>query len=635
MGAVSRPAPDPDAFQGAAQVSHRAFSMVPGAWNDGSTLPAEGYATYRLVVLLPQAISEPLGLYLKDVATSYRLYCNGTLVAENGTVSPDIAEIRGTYAPQTAFFSAEDRLEIVLQVANLEDSRAGLVGAPRLGFQRSIAPVQSRATLIDAILYSAVLVMGLYHILLALLHPAERASLFFGLLAVDLSLRGALTGARILHQVAGGMGFHFLISTEYITVYLAALVVFFYFAYLFPRECPRFARIPLLVVNGAICVFVSVVPVRMISPVHFYYELFLLGEGVLIVVWLIRALAVRREGAVIMISGFAILLSSAVYDILRDMTHMGSFFLTSYAMVVFVFLQSWLIARRHAAAYILARDQGEKAEALASAATRFVPRQFLKLLGKDSIENVSLGDQIEMKLTVLFADIRSFTTLSEAMTPAENFNFLNSYLSRISPVIRRNRGFIDKYLGDGIMALFPESPQDAVQAGLDLMETVRVFNGHRANSGYRPIGIGVGVNTGRIMLGTIGESFRMDGTVISDAVNVASRLEGLTRIFDAWIIVSGDSLSDCPEAARFPHRYLGRVRVKGKSSAVRIYEVIDAPSVARIRSREAFENALRCLERRDYAEAARGFEQVSADDPTDGAARYFLDRCRTRRISVG
>jgi class 3 adenylate cyclase len=616
----------PEDFRGTASYP-RTLVKVPGAWNaDGTSFPPAGYATYRLVVLLPEGVPEPLGLYFKGVASSYRLFCNDAMIVENGNVSADPGEVRGTFAPQSVFLSARDRLEIILQVANAEDSRAGLIDAPRLGLQTRIAPLKSTETLVDAIIYSAILIMGLYHILLSLLHPAEKASLFFGILAVDLALRGALTGARILHQVAGGLGFHLLISSEYITVYLAALVIYFYFANLFPRECPRFARFPLLIVNGAFCVFVSVVPVWLISPFHFYYEIFLLGEGVLVMIWLLRSLAARREGAVIMLSGFFILLASAVYDIVRDMTHTGDFFLTSYAMVVFVFLQSWLIARRHALAYISAQDHFRRAEALATAYGRFVPREFLNLLGKESIEHVNLGDQIEMKLTVLFADIRSFTSLSEDLTPVENFNFLNSYLSRISPVIRGHGGFIDKYLGDGVMALFPRSPEDAVNAGLELLETVRVFNGHRANCGYRPIAISVGVNTGNLMLGTVGESSRMEGTVISDAVNLASRLEGLTRTFGAWIIVSGDLLEACPAVTRTPHRYLGRVRVKGKSRAVRIYEIIDRPDEGRVRTRETFEQALKWLEGRRYREAAAAFESVIAGDPSDSAARYYLKR---------
>lgn len=234
-----------------------------------------------------------------------------------------------------------------------------------------------------------------------------------------------------------------------------------------------------------------------------------------------------------------------------------------------------------------------------------------------------------MKLTVLFADIRSFTSLSEVMTPVENFNFLNSYLSRISPVIRRNYGFIDKYIGDGVMALFPGSPEDAVNAGLQLLETVRVFNGHRANSGYRPISVSVGINTGSLMLGTVGESSRMDGTVISDAVNLAARLEKLTRTFGAWMIVSADVLQACPEVTRMPHRYLGRVRVKGKSRAVGVYEVIDRPDEARMGTRDAFERALKDLEGRRYRDAVRGFQAVVAGDPADSAARYYLRRLET------
>jgi adenylate cyclase len=603
----------------------RSLIQVPGAWNNQGHA-VEGAATYRLVVELPRAGMQPMGLYLTGIATAYRLFCNGTLVQENGRVSTSLDQVRGSIAPQSAFLIAEGRLEIVLQVANAEDVIGGLTEAPLLGYQSSIAPIGSRETLVDAIIFAAVLIMGLYHILLSIIHPAEKASLYFGILAVDLAIRGALTGTRIVHQVAAGLGFHTLIAAEFITVYVAAVAVYLYFAYLFPQEKPRFAQIPVIVVNAAMILFVTLVPIHLITTVHFYYELFLLAEGVLILVWLIRCLAARRDGALLMSVGFLLMLASAGHDVYVDIADKTGLFLTSYAMVVFVLLQSVLIARRYAASYFSARDHSRKAEAQAAAYGRFVPHEFLSLLHKDSIESVNLGDQIEMKLTVLFADIRSFTTLSEDMTPVENFNFLNSYLSRISPVVRRNGGFIDKYLGDGIMALFPGSPQDAVHAGLELMETVRIFNGHRANCGYRPIAIGVGINMGTLMLGTVGESSRMEGTVISDAVNLASRLEGLTRLFGAQILVSSDLLAACPDAARLPHRYLGRVRVKGKLRAVTVYEIIDAPYLVRMDTREIFEEALRNFERRSFKNAVAGFQTVMGLDPADEAARYYLKR---------
>jgi class 3 adenylate cyclase len=617
----------PGDFAALVSGAERTSLAVPGSWSaHGTGYPAAGYGTYRLVAILPSGLPEPIGITLKGVGTAFRLYCNGVLLLENGRVSTNLSEMRGSYAPKSVYLDAQGRLEIIVQVSNAEDTQAGLEEAPFLGLQSSVESRTTRETLLDAIIYAAILIMGLYHILLAILHPDERSSLYFGILAVVLALRGALTGARLLHQFAGGLGLHSLIAAEYITVYVAAAVIYQYFSHLFPRERLRFAFVPIIAVNAGLSAFAILAPVRLITAVQFYYELFLLCEGLLIVVWIIRSLVARREGSFLMLVASLVMLLSVVHDIVVDVSHSGGSFLTSYAMLVFVFLQSGLLARRYVIAYLSAREQTRKAEGLATSFARFVPKEFLGLLGKDSIENVSLGDQIELQLTVLFTDIRSFTTLSEDMTPTENFNFLNSFLSRISPVVRRNSGFIDKYLGDGVMALFPRTPMDGVRAGLDLMETVRVFNLHRANSGYRPIGIGVGINTGTLMLGTIGESFRMEGTVISDAVNLASRLEGLTRMFGSWIIVSGDLLAASPEAAQLPHRCLGRVEVKGKSRAVTVYEIIDAPDVVRIRTREAFESALASFEAHRYSEAAAGFQSVIEIDPSDQAARYYLKK---------
>ena len=600
---------------------------VPGSWSLTSAeyTPA-GYATYRLVVNLPSAKVEPIGILLKSVGSAYRFFCNGTLLLENGVASEDAAQTRGTYAPRSVFFTAAGRAELVIQVSNAEDTLAGLQEAPFLGLQSVVNAAASRSTLLDAVIYAAVLIMGLYHIVLAMIHPDERASLWFGVLASILALRGALTGARLLHQVASGLGFHTLLAAEFITVYLAGLAVYLYFSYLFPRERIRYVLAPVLAVSVAFSVFVVFAPITLITTVHLYYEIFLLCEGVLIVTWIIRSLVARRDGALMVLVGFVVLLGSAAYDVVVDVLNTGALFLTSYAIVIFVFLQAVLIARRYTLAYLSAREQSRKAEGLATSLARFVPKEFLGLLGKESIEHVSLGDQIELEMTVLFSDIRAFSTLSESMTPAENFNFLNSYLGRISPVIRRNRGFIDKYLGDGIMALFPRKPGDAVRAGLEMMDTVRVFNGHRANSGYRPISIGVGINTGKLMLGTVGESSRMEGTVISDTVNLASRLEGLTRTFGSWIIVSEHLLRASPEVTARPHRRLGRVKVKGMSRAVTVYEILDTPDLGRIGTLDTFEEGLRSFEARHYREAADAFRLVLENDPSDHAAEVYLKK---------
>ncbi len=279
---------------------------------------------------------------------------------------------------------------------------------------------------------------------------------------------------------------------------------------------------------------------------------------------------------------------------------------------------------------LMRQERTAALSALNVAYGRFVPMEFLELLKKDSILDIKLGDQIQRETSILFSDIRSFTALSESMTPEENFNFLNSYLSRISPIIRTHRGFIDKYIGDAIMALFPHSPADAVRASVEIRRELWEFNRRRYEAGKMPIEIGIGIHCGMVMLGTIGEQERIDGTVIADAVNLASRLEGITKVFGSAILISKD-VYDQVGADTFSIRYLGKTRLYGKNVETEIYEVMDGFD-ARItelkdRTLEDFREGIRLYFLKQFGDAAQRFETVLAIDPKDRASVYYLSRC--------
>lgn len=260
-----------------------------------------------------------------------------------------------------------------------------------------------------------------------------------------------------------------------------------------------------------------------------------------------------------------------------------------------------------------------------NAYARFVPREFLDQLGQDSILNVRLGDQIQKEMTVMFADIRSFTTLSENLTPEENFRFVNTLLSGLGPIIRKHHGFIDKFLGDGVMALFSESPDDAVNAAIEMQRNLHEFNQTRPKNAH--VRIGIGIHTGTLMLGTVGESRRMEGTVISDVVNVASRLETLTKVFGSGIIVSEETLSKL--TATYSQRSLGIVRVKGKRQAVSIYEIfggIDPLDDLKLQTRGLLDEALRQYQRSVLNLALDGFGKVLTINPDDQVAKVYAER---------
>ena len=261
---------------------------------------------------------------------------------------------------------------------------------------------------------------------------------------------------------------------------------------------------------------------------------------------------------------------------------------------------------------------------------RFVPHEFLKFLEKESIIDVNLGDQVQQEMTVLFSDIRSFTSLSEAMTPQENFNFINSYLGRVSPIIRQHNGFIDKYTGDGLMALFPETVEDALEAAVAMQQEVAAYNEYRRQRSHQPIQIGIGLHTGSLMLGTIGEAERMDTTVVSDAVNLASRMEGLTKIYGVSIIISDHSLFQLDQPTKYHFRFLDRVKVKGKQEAVAVFEIFngDPENIIelKLRTRTNFEKGQLFYHSQEFAKAKTYFEQVLEESPVDIAAQLYLKR---------
>ncbi len=263
--------------------------------------------------------------------------------------------------------------------------------------------------------------------------------------------------------------------------------------------------------------------------------------------------------------------------------------------------------------------------------SRFVPRQFIEFLGKDSIADVQLGDQIQKEMTILFTDIRSFTTISEEMTPKENFDFLNNYLGYMEPVIRNNHGFIDKFMGDSIMAIFSESPEDALNAAIEMRIKLQEFNQVMGQFGKPPIDSGIGIHTGNLMLGIVGGEGRMDGTVISDAVNLASRIEGLTKMYGGSIIISEDTLIKLNDPSHYNFRFVDIVKVKGKREAVYVFEIIDGEPLnikeLKTQTKKKISKALQLYKNKDLQGAISLFKEVCKKNKYDKAAELYISRC--------
>lgn len=275
----------------------------------------------------------------------------------------------------------------------------------------------------------------------------------------------------------------------------------------------------------------------------------------------------------------------------------------------------------------------QRLQSLLEAYSRFVPQAYIRLLGKTDVVELKLGDYLQKQMTVLFTDIRGFTSLSEKMSPYENFAFINSFLKRMGPIVRENSGIIDKYIGDAIMALFDDQPENAVSAAIHMFEELERYNKYRSEKAFEPIDMGVGIHSGSIMVGTVGEKERMDGTVIGDSVNLASRLESLTKMYGAHIIISETTVRLLPNRSRYKMRFIDRVIVKGKTEPITLIEILDGKTsevtLKKIEFAVEFENAARDFHNRVPNLKAR-FEELAKKNPEDKAVALYLERCDTR-----
>jgi adenylate cyclase len=278
------------------------------------------------------------------------------------------------------------------------------------------------------------------------------------------------------------------------------------------------------------------------------------------------------------------------------------------------------------------REAQEKEAAMRrifDATEKFVPYQFIKSLGHELITDVKLGDQVEKIVTVLFTDIRNYTSLSELMTPEETFGFICLFNARMGPIIRKHNGFINQYLGDSIMAIFPGNASDALLAAIDIQKELQNFNKIRQEKNKPEIQIGVGMHTGPLIMGITGDYDRMDACTISDTVNTASRVESLTKHYKASILLSDASLRQIENTDDFKLRNLGFVQLKGKLSSINVHECFSCDDETELQKKSAtlpfFNDGVSFYLNKLFVNANDAFKSVIEIDPDDRTARFFYN----------
>ncbi|MCL2809249.1 MAG: HAMP domain-containing protein [Treponema sp.] len=276
---------------------------------------------------------------------------------------------------------------------------------------------------------------------------------------------------------------------------------------------------------------------------------------------------------------------------------------------------------------------GKKEERIRHIFQKYVPNDVIERFFA-SPEKMLVGDNRE--LSILFSDIRSFTTISEGMAPDDLVNSLNRYFSGQVDIIYNRKGIVDKYIGDAIMAFWgaPEKHEDdalqSVLSGIEMIDAVKKFNENQRKIGKCEFQIGIGLNYGEVTVGNIGSERKMDYTVIGDAVNLASRMEGLTKTYHSDILISEslfEILRKTAQNSGLHYRLLDTVAVKGKTKGVRIFTVKKTLTENEQKTWSVHNQGMKLYYHRSFNEAALKFKEVLSILTEDFNARNLLDRC--------
>lgn len=265
--------------------------------------------------------------------------------------------------------------------------------------------------------------------------------------------------------------------------------------------------------------------------------------------------------------------------------------------------------------------------------SRFIPTKLLKNIGVETPLDTMLGNHVETRKAVMFADLRGFTTISEQLEAGQIFEVINQYLACTVPCIEAHGGYVIQYLGDGIMALFPSGEISALSAAVDMQKALRHCQ-EEPGSLKSTLRMSIGIHEGPVALGIVGNETRWDASIIADAVNTSSRIEAMTRILGGEIIVSKGFLDSAGDTSCFKKRDLGVQQIRGRKGLIPLVEILDSLDPEEVETRERtskdFAKGVISYQNGDLYVAMACFSQVLSVVPTDQAAQFYLGRISQR-----
>lgn len=551
------------------------YENINTSWHKyGDGLSVYGYGTYALKI---KNLSSN-GVYAIKTATvssAFIAYLEGKEIYRSGVVGNSRKfETFNWDAPFITLptFGKED-VTLVFHVSNFSDNKAGFLKPIEFGFYSTLLNAKNASVLTLTILAGILLLAAAFFISLSIFYPKEKQSLYFGLLAANFCLRICCYDEFLLTTIIPGISGEALFKIGYITLSLGIIFVSFFIHNLFSKIKSRYWVVMLF--PGILYIIINIfAPMRvsaiLLQPAQIYVLLFA-AYNIIVV---IRSALKKDTSAILFLTGFSIFLILGIRDILIANRIIQGFFLSHIGVLVLLIPMAIVVLNNFRDSSNRVIGITKQIEATNEALAKFVPNEFMSFLRKKHVD-IKLGDNILKDMYIAFIHLGVYTGLETEKERLSLLRIYNDTLANINPIIQAHNGFIDKYLTEGLMVLFYGSADDVIKCMLEIKSIVQFENMDREISKLPKIDLAVGIHYGRLMLGTIGEEERMDSTVISDVVNVASRLHfyALKKGVNIFIseVVKKNVINLPLNEVKF--EYNGLVRFRGKDEPVRIYEV--------------------------------------------------------------
>lgn len=598
-------------------------------------------------------LNRPLGLYLAWIGENWEVYINGHLqqaemYIKNNQISKN-RSFRGIIIPLKQKLLKVGENSLVIHIAAMPSPvsifpnvNAGLLYDSPYVIDSYDNMQNYHNDQINLPLNAIYFFVGLYHLLFFLLRHKDEYNLYFGLFAVFLAIDGFMKMMSIHHVIPDA---NIVFKIKYISqATLIPSFVLFIHSYFF-REQKRS-----WLLNAALLVGVFFIVAFIITPssyLEILLKLFQFSVFPILIFGaylLIKLVVLKKKDSFSLLLSFGILGISAAWDILDDLSFNTGIRLMKYGFFSSVMALTGILANRFLQIYNESEKLNQELIQQKNAFYRFVPVQFLELIGKKSAVDINLGDNSLKTMSILLCDIRAFTKISENFSPEDTFKFLNLYLAQMEPIIHKNNGFVDKFIGDAILALFADydaaqnprqflSADQALKSALQMRLELNNINKFIEKEMNRSPGldIGIGINSGPLIIGTVGSEERIDTTVIGNTVNLASRLENLNTYYKTKVLLSDHSYKNLSVENKRNIREIDTVLVKGKTLPTKIYEAFGTDDEEIIIKKNEYANMLKRIlslyQGGLFQEALIDLEKYLRLFPEDYIASLYKERC--------